>query len=460
MADEESKSSDLESESETWSTEFTLETEHDALLIELLENSLDQNQQIVNLLNLGRAVQLAATFSTSADSLRQLLKPLDDRIISLNQTIETFQGKSKVASVIGTMGEEIAKNQFTERFASFGDSFEINSTTGHVTDIHGKIRVDHDTGQELVHVYIEAKEYTNPVTTEQINKFWEDMEQGAPNYGMLISFKQKITGKANAIEVERRGNKLVFFIANETHDDLRHIVAWELLRYIVRSDLQNNSVGSGVSRQMETMLVNLNEELEKLNTIETSLGQITRTGQNLLKNAGQSAQELFSTEAKVRVMIEDTKRNLKKLIIGAGDEYSKAMKELVDWKQNVMLIAFSEFTNEQIALLMPIEPSITNHREICKFNVLDDGKRVELYSTVNEEQIIIFESQAKNLVLYFNYDLDQELADALGGKVTKGVLKISLNPAKINYPKHPFASIREVIEGIFIAAEPEESLDS
>jgi len=287
-------------ENGTWKGDFFLDKDTDQQLIDFLEQSDDKNQQIVNLLNLGRAVQLAATFSTSDDSLRQLLKPLDDRIISLNQTIETFQGKTKNASVIGTMGEEIAKNQFTERFASFGDSFEINSTTGHVTDIHGKIRVDHDTRQELVHVYIEAKEYTKPVTTEEINKFWTDMEQGAPNYGMLISFKQKITGKANAIEVERRGNKLVFFIANETHDDLRHIVAWELLRYIVRSDLQNNSVGSGVSRQMETMLVNLNEELEKLNTIETSLGQITRTGQNLLKNAGQSAQELFSTEAKVR----------------------------------------------------------------------------------------------------------------------------------------------------------------
>ena len=438
-------------ENGTWKGDFFLDKDTDQQLIDFLEQSDDKNQQIVNLLNLGRAVQLAATFSTSDDSLRQLLKPLDDRIISLNQTIETFQGKTKNASVIGTMGEEIAKNQFTERFASFGDSFEINSTTGHVTDIHGKIRVDHDTRQELVHVYIEAKEYTKPVTTEEINKFWTDMEQGAPNYGMLISFKQKITGKANAIEVERRGNKLVFFIANETHDDLRHIVAWELLRYIVRSDLQNNSVGSGVSRQMETMLVNLNEELEKLNTIETSLGQITRTGQNLLKNAGQSAQELFSTEAKVRVMIEDTKRNLKKLIIGAGDEYSKAMKELVDWRQNVMLMAFSEFSNDQIALLMPIEPSITNHREICNFNVLDDGKTVELYSTANEEQMITFESQAKNLVLSFNYDIDQELADSLGGKVTKGVLKISLNPAKKDYPKHPFASIREVIEGIFIA---------
>jgi len=438
-------------ENGTWKGDFFLDKDTDQQLIDFLEQSDDKNQQIVNLLNLGRAVQLAATFSTSDDSLRQLLKPLDDRIISLNQTIETFQGKTKNASVIGTMGEEIAKNQFTERFASFGDSFEINSTTGHVTDIHGKIRVDHDTRQELVHVYIEAKEYTKPVTTEEINKFWTDMEQGAPNYGMLISFKQKITGKANAIEVERRGNKLVFFIANETHDDLRHIVAWELLRYIVRSDLQNNSVGSGVSRQMETMLVNLNEELEKLNTIETSLGQITRTGQNLLKNAAQSAQELFSTEAKVRVMIEETKRNLKKLIIGAGDEYSKAMKELVDWRQNVMLMAFSEFSNDQIALLMPIEPSITNHREICNFNVLDDGKTVELYSTANEEQMITFESQAKNLVLSFNYDIDQELADSLGGKVTKGVLKIKLNPAKKDYPKHPFASIREVIEGIFIA---------
>ena len=442
-----------------WSIEFTLDSEKDATLIEFLEDSHDQNQQIVNLLNLGRAVQLAATFSTSDDSLRQLLKPLDDRIISLNESIEEFQGKSKVGTIIGTMGEEIAKNQFTERFAPLGDSFEINSTTGHVTDIHGKIRVVDDTSEQLVSVYIEAKEYTKPVTTNEVNKFWEDMEQGAPKYGMLISFKQKITGKTDAIEIDRRGDKLVIFIANDTHSDLRHIVAWELLRYIVQSDLQKGFVGGGVSRQMETMLTDLNQELEKLSTIETSLGQITRTGENILKNAGQSAQELFVTESKVRVLIGETKRNLKKLIMGAGEEYAVAMKELVDWRENTMMASFSEFSEDQVALLLPIQPTILNNREICKLEKSSDGKSVKLFASFDEEKYITIQAQAKNIVLSFSYELGEELAKKIGGSDKKGIRTISLNPAKAHYSKHPFASIRNALELMLIVPESEEKIE-
>ena len=109
--------------------------------------------------------------------------------------MEEFQGKTKNASVIGAMGEDIAANQFRARFHAAGDSFEVISNEGHEMDITGSMNISSDLGPHLEEVRLEIKQYTKAVPSGEVQKFWDDLQEGAASYGMMVSMKTPITGK-------------------------------------------------------------------------------------------------------------------------------------------------------------------------------------------------------------------------------------------------------------------------
>ena len=445
----ESEALDDDDERDTWEGSFVLDSEVDYELIEFLEQSENMNQQIINLLNLGKAVFLAATFSTSGDALRELLRPLDERIDSLTTMIEEFQGKSKGASAIGTMGEDIAKNQFSKRFNEVGDAFEIDSNTAHQGDILGEMKIETGTGVEMVPVLIEAKEYKKPPGSDQINKFWNDMEENKQKYGMMISFKQPIATKKHAIDIETRGGKVVFFVSNDSHDDLRHIVAWEMLRMIIKTDQVTGLIGKGVSRQVETMIQNLNIETNQLENAQGHLGNIKRTAESILVKASEHSQELYFSVAEIKSTISHSIRRMKHLISSAGDEYAIAAEQLLEWKENVMDEAFENFSKDQKTLISVIEPPIQNNRDDVEFEVSSDGKTVTLKSSIFQDRTVTFTSQKTNLVILFDLPLGPELVDGMGATDDKGKHKLPIKPVKKDYGKLPFNDIRQALGLLF-----------
>ena len=454
------------STTDEWSATFTLDTEKDASLIEFLDTSKDRNKQIVNLLNLGRSVQLAATFSTSDDSLRELLKPLDDRIDSITQTMLEFQGKTKNAGVIGTQGEKIAKNQFDERFNALGDVFKINSSTGHQADIHAEMKVTMDSGKiEMVPILIEAKEYANSLGTEEIDKFWGDMEERPENYGMFISFKQSIATKKSDIDIEVRGTNVVFFISNDTHGDHRHLVAWEMLRMIIKTDLETGMVGKGVSYQVETLMENLSREILQLGNAKSNLGAIKRTAETMMKQAGENSGKLFQASSEIKSTIDHSIRRMKTLISNTGEEYARAAEQLLVWKVNVMDDAFENFTPDQKVLITALEEPLQKYRENLKFENDANKKIVTVQSLSFPERNVVFESKAKELVIHFKVPLNEELQQNLGAKVEGEKYKITLTTVKKHFAKNPWFHIRDALNLLFkdpvsaVDEAPEESVD-
>ena len=458
---EESKTTEILDESSTtdeWSATFTLDTERDASLIEFLDNSKDKNKQIVNLLNLGRSVQLAATFSTSDDSLRELLKPLDDRIDSITQTMLEFQGKTKNAGVIGTQGEKIAKNQFDERFNEHGDVFDIDSSTGHQADIHAQMKVTMDSGEiAMVPILIEAKEYAKAPDTKEINKFWADMEERKEQYGMFISFKDKIATKKSEIDIEVRGENVVFFISNDTHGDHRHLVAWEMLRMIIKTDLETGTVGKGVSYQVETLMENLSLEILQLRNAESHLGAIKRTAETMMKQAGENSGKLFQASSDIKSTINHSIRRMKTLISNTGEEYARAAEQLLVWKVNVMDNAFENFPPEQKVLITTLEEPLQKYRDKLRFEIDENKKNVTVQSLVFPERSVVFKSKAKDLVIHFDAPLNEELQQYLGAKEEGGKYKISLATTKKHFAKIPWFYIRDALNLLF--KEPVSAVD-
>ena len=425
--------------------EFTLrlDEEHDADLLDYLESQEQPEAVLRSLVNLGRTVQLAATFSTSQEVLSGLFSTLDDRIDKLVDTMEEFQGKTKNASVIGSMGEDIAANQFRTRFHASGDSFEVISNEGHEMDITGSMNISSDLGPHLEEIRLEIKQYTNAVPTGEVQKFWDDLDEGAARYGMMVSMKTAITNKP-AFSLENRGGKLALFIANENHQQERHIVAWELLRHIVKSDLMAGHVGSGVSHQVQTLLQQLGQELEILNAAETNLGAITRTGQAVLNDASKHAGELFATHAKVAQSIDQFKRRMKYLIQGTSEAYRDAANKALDWNDSILVQIMETMGEKNKPLISALQVDIKQLEQTT--NMVIDDKSVSFNATKNDNPVFKLVPMSNAVKVEIHADISTiEFSELWNAEEKKGVTSVKLSSTAKNSGTLPLNDLRKVV---------------
>jgi len=436
--------------------EYTLrlDEEQDADLLEYLEGQEQPEAVLRSLVNLGRTVQLAATFSTSQEVLSGLFSTLDDRIDKLVDTMEEFQGKTKNASVIGSMGEDIAANQFRTRFHASGDSFEVISNEGHEMDITGSMNISSDLGPHLEEIRLEIKQYTKAVPTGEVQKFWDDLDEGAARYGMMVSMKTAITGKP-AFSLESRGGKLALFIANEDHQQERHIVAWELLRHIVKSDLMAGHVGSGVSHQVQTLLQQLGQELDLLNAAETNLGAITRTGQAVLNDASKHAGELFATHAKVAQSIDQFKRRMKYLIQGTNEAYRDAANKALAWNESTLVQIMEMVGEKNKPLISALQVDIKQLEQ--KTNMVVDDKAVSFNATTNDEPVIRLVPMSNAVKVEIHADIStMEFSELWNAEHKKGVTSVKLSSTAKNSGELPLNDLRKVVN-MLLNRDDEES---
>ena len=439
--------------------EFTIhfDEEQDMDLLDYLETQENPEEVLRSLVNLGRTVQLAATFSTSQEVLSGLFSTLDDRIDKLVDTMEEFQGKTKNASVIGSMGEDIAANQFRTRFHASGDSFEVISNEGHEMDITGSMNISSDLGPHLEEVRLEIKQYTKAVPSGEVQKFWDDLDEGAASYGMMVSMKTPITGKPH-FSLENRGGKLALFIANDNHQQERHLVAWELLRHIVKSDLMAGHVGSGVSHQVQTLLQQLGQELELLNTAQTSLGAITRTGQAVLNDASKHAGELYATHAKVAQAIEEFKRRMKYLIQGTSEAYREAANKALDWNEST-LVGIMELMGEKNKPLVSALQVDIKQLESATNMKIGEG-HVSFHSTSNDEIVLKIMPMATAIKVEIHADLSSlEFSELWEPKEKKGVTTVQLSSTAKNAGTLPLNDLRKVVELLTSGSQIEMATD-
>ena len=448
-----------DADEEPFAHEYTLrlDEEQDADLLEYLESQEQPEAVLRSLVNLGRTVQLAATFSTSQEVLSGLFSTLDDRIDKLVDTMEEFQGKTKNASVIGSMGEDIAANQFRTRFHASGDSFEVISNEGHEMDITGSMNISSDLGPHLEEIRLEIKQYTKAVPTGEVQKFWDDLDEGAAPYGMMVSMKTAITGKP-AFSLESRGGKLALFIANEDHQQERHIVAWELLRHIVKSDLMAGHVGSGVSHQVQTLLQQLGQELDLLNAAETNLGAITRTGQAVLNDASKHAAELFATHAKVAQSIDQFKRRMKYLIQGTNEAYRDAANKALAWNESTLVQIMEMIGEKNKPLISALQVDIKQLEQ--KTNMVVDDKAVSFNATTNDEPVIRLVPMSNAIKVEIHADISSmEFSELWNTEHKKGVTSVKLSSTAKNSGELPLNDLRKVVN-MLVNGDDEENSDA
>ncbi|MEN3061521.1 MAG: restriction endonuclease [Candidatus Methanosuratincola petrocarbonis] len=149
------------------------------------------------------------------DSIPNMLKgQLDKHVSDLEHNIEQIKTCSEslsqyvkmmgVATGKGTIGEEIVYTTLVNNFKD--DTFELVSKKGGYSDILVK------ESSELTEILIEVKNYKNEVPSEQVEKFWRDLDLHKAPIGCFISLGSRIQGSIGDYKIETRGNKIGVFL--------------------------------------------------------------------------------------------------------------------------------------------------------------------------------------------------------------------------------------------------------
>ena len=229
-------------------------------------------------LRIGEMVSTLIVAQTSDTAIESYFKPILGKMDELKDTIDKMKGDFTKSQSLGRIGEEILKGQFRGYFARDGDTFEIVSDEGHKADIHATMQVKRsDGGSDAIPILIEAKLYSYPVPTDEVDKFWNDLS-GHPEFqaGMFISLTSDIARVPGPIQVEVHNEKLGIFVVNKGTDQILHIVAWALLREMLRVQFAKNLTTMGfkkfdmerIANLVKDRLEEIRKQLDKISGIE------------------------------------------------------------------------------------------------------------------------------------------------------------------------------------------------
>lgn len=303
--------------------EFTIDTNKNNWTDDLKFSSEDEkNTYFNNLLYLGYTVLKSSQFTIDSNSLfrpltadlNHIKDTIDDlkeevieetsstkeQCVNLNNAILKLTGNISTSSLKGKIGENFVENILTNHFPD--DTVKQTAMTGHESDFHL-------ISSEYPNILIESKIYTNIVNSNEIEKFFKDLETTGIEYGVFISLTSGII-KHKRFDYEFSRGKHVIFIPNAGFDGHNLIYAILFLRElskISKENLINESLFKNKKNMINTILQNFDLTYTQLIKLKTKSMEFKNIVDKQLLSL---TTEIIESELIIKNIIETTKKSI------------------------------------------------------------------------------------------------------------------------------------------------------
>lgn len=293
-------------------------------------------------------------------------------IISNDSTV--FPEKTKTAALIGQTGEQIVIDVYEKKYI-----VENVSKQGRTGDmwIKRSITPEHPIQHQIL---VEVKNYTSPVGTQEVDKFYRDLSANSSIVGgIFISLNTPIIGIPNNFHFTYRSETPVVFVSfsSEKPDEIIMLAA-DLLWSFVDSKCV---VDDQIFQKLSNKLTKLSDCLNNLSMCRT---HITETRAVLDKQMSKIYENVLSSELQMRQTI----RSINKTLIGGSQESYRGLKFIL-----------SELTSSIL------EEIISNKFTGSLFNVNDVHKEfihriIQAYFTcfTDDDEIIHIDVDKKDII--------------------------------------------------------------
>src|SRR4030042_1485587 len=155
---------------------------------------------------LGEMVVSHASIGTRKESVEDFFAPLKSDIEMIREQLKLIVPTIATPAKKGEITVETIFQSLQEHFMD--DSFEDVSRIGKYADI---LAIPSDTKTPIL---IELKDYKSEVPSEEVEKFWRDIERRGTRYGIFISMRSGITKCSGCISIKTEMNKTGIFVVN------------------------------------------------------------------------------------------------------------------------------------------------------------------------------------------------------------------------------------------------------
>jgi len=255
---------------------------------------------------LGEMVVSHASIGTRKETVEEFFAPLRTDIEMIREQLRLIVPTIATPAKKGQITVETIFNSLKEHFMD--DSFEDVSRIGKYTDILAT------TSDSKTPILIELKDYSGTVPSEEIDKFWRDIERRGTRYGIFVSMRSGISKCSSCISVKTEMNKTAIFVNNSELNWSGHLFAYYVIRKIAELELMKKKElkGEEISKiiaKVSNHVLELQKNVESIDNIQSIADGLRTTCKNRLDELIDFSNALERTmNEKITEIFEDIKK--------------------------------------------------------------------------------------------------------------------------------------------------------
>jgi len=255
---------------------------------------------------LGEMVVSHASIGTRKETIEDFFAPLRSDIDMIREQLKLIVPTIATPAKKGEISVETIFQSLQEHFMD--DSFEDVSKIGKYTDILAT------TSDARIPVLIELKDYKGIIPSEEIEKFWRDMERRGTRYGIFVSMRSGITKCSSCINMKTEMNKTAVFVNNSELNWSGHLFAFYVVKKVAELDslkkkeLKGEELGKVITK-INNHCLELQRNIESIDRISTIADGLRTTCKNRLDELIELANTYKRTlSGKVDEIFEEIKK--------------------------------------------------------------------------------------------------------------------------------------------------------
>jgi hypothetical protein len=243
-------------------------TLRDPRAIEIVENiPADRRDEIIEkYIILGEMVVSHASIGTRKETVEEFFAPLKSDIEMIREQLRLIVPTIATPARKGEVTVESVFQSLQEHFMD--DSFEDVSRIGKYTDI---LAITSDTKTPVL---IELKDYKGIVPSEEVDKFWRDMERRGTRYGIFVSMRSGIAKCSSCINLKTEMNRTAVFVVNSELNWAGHLFAYYVIKKLAelesikKKELKGEEL-SKIIAKINNHVLEIQKNLEIIDGIQT-----------------------------------------------------------------------------------------------------------------------------------------------------------------------------------------------
>jgi hypothetical protein len=256
-------------------------TLRDPRAIEVVENiPADRRDEVIEkYIILGEMVVSYASIGTRKETVEEFFAPLKSDIEMIREQLKLIIPTIATPVRKGEVTVESVFQNLQEHFMD--DSFEDVSRIGKYTDI---LAITSDTKTPVL---IELKDYKGIVPSEEVDKFWRDMERRGTRYGIFISMRSGIAKCSSCINLKTEMNRTAVFVVNSELNWAGHLFAYHIIKKLAelesikKKELKGEEL-SKIIAKINNHVLEIQKNLETIDGIQTIADSLRTTCKNKL----------------------------------------------------------------------------------------------------------------------------------------------------------------------------------